>query len=77
MKEIINKDRGPLQLMVRSKNKAVGFTTQILPGKGKGNHIIFIEDEEYTDQINYLKEEKLIVVNDLTRKQYLDRLNSN
>ena len=60
MIEITNRDRGPVQLMVKSRNYVSGFTTQILPGRGKKQNVCLIEDEQWTDQIGLLEELKMV-----------------
>jgi len=60
MIEITNRDRGPVQLIVRSQNKVTGFTTKILPGRGRKKNVCIITDEEWTEQINTLVELKMI-----------------
>lgn len=51
MIEIRNKERGPIQLVVRSKNKPKSFTTQIIPGIGAGKNVVYIDDEKTTDYV--------------------------
>lgn len=52
MIEITNKQPGPIQLVVRSHRRAKGFTTLIVPGRGKGKNVVFIEDEDNTEYVD-------------------------
>ena len=61
MIEIKNKNKFPVQLVVRSKHKPNSFTTLIIPGRGAGQNIYYLQDElttEYFDRVE--KEYKLI-----------------
>ena len=51
MIEIKNKERGPIQLVVRSRLAPRAFTTLIVPGIGAGNNVIYIEDEKTTEYV--------------------------
>lgn len=65
MIEIINKQRGPIQLMLRSKTKANGFDLATLKGFGAGQNRMVISEEEMTPQISRLENLKLITTNTL------------
>jgi hypothetical protein len=60
MIEIKNKQRGPVQLLVRSKTVPRGFTTLIIPGIGKGKNVRMIEDELVTEYIERVEKSGLI-----------------
>lgn len=60
MIEIKNKQRGPLQIMVRSRKAPRAFTTLIIPGIGKGKNVRLIEDELKTEQIDLVEKMGLI-----------------
>ncbi len=60
MIEITNRERGPVQLMVKSGNYVSGFTTKILPGRGKKQNVYVIQDEQWTPQIGLLEDLKMI-----------------
>ena len=51
MIEIKNKQKSPVQLIVRSRTAPRAFTTLIIPGIGKGKNIRLIDDELKTDII--------------------------
>jgi sulfate adenylyltransferase subunit 1 (EFTu-like GTPase family) len=58
--EITNRNRFPVQLIVRSRKKARAFTTLIIPGRGKGHNVIKIEDELKTEYIDRVEQMGLI-----------------
>lgn len=62
MIEILNKQSGPIQLIVRSKRKARSFTTLVLPGRGKGKNRVCIPDEMKTEYIDRAEKQGLISV---------------
>jgi len=51
MIEVKNKERSPIQIVVRSRSKPRAFTTQVVPGIGAGNNVVLIEDERVTEYI--------------------------
>ena len=51
MIKIRNKERSPIQLVVRSNNKPKSFTTQIIPGIGAGKNVVYIDDEKATEYV--------------------------
>jgi len=55
MLEITNTQRCPVQVMVRSTTRTRSFTTLIIPGRGKGNNKVVIEDEAVTDNIKVVE----------------------
>lgn len=60
MIEIKNKQRSPVQLVVRSRKAPRAFTTLIVPGVGKGNNVRLIEDELVTEYIERVEKMGLI-----------------
>ena len=60
MIEIINKQRCPIQLVVRSRKKPRAFTTLIVPGRGKSKNRVVLEDEVRTEYIDRLERMGLI-----------------
>lgn len=60
MIEIKNKQKSPVQIIVRSRTAPRAFTTLIIPGIGKGNNIRLIEDELKTDIIERVEKMGLI-----------------
>ena len=69
MIEIKNKNRFPVQLIVRSKLKPNSFTTLILPGRGAGKGVCYIEDEATTDYVDRLEKDFRLI----TTKNIPDR----
>jgi len=62
MLEITNRQKFPVQLVVRSKKAPRAFTTLNIPGLGKGNNVALIEDERYTEYIDRVENMGLISV---------------
>lgn len=60
MIEITNTQRGPIQVVVRSRRKLRAFTTLVIPGRGSGNNKVIIEDEAATDYIKMVENHGLI-----------------
>lgn len=68
MIEIKNKTRGPIPIIVRSKNGPREFTTLAIPGTGSGKNVIYLEDEKKTEYIERLEDRKLITIRVLPDK---------
>ncbi len=64
MLKITNRQRSPIQLVVRSFSKKTprSFTTKTIPGIGSGHNVIEIEDERYTEYFDRLERWELISV---------------
>lgn len=60
MIEIKNKQKSPVQLVVRSRKAPRAFTTLIIPGVGKGKNVRLIEDEMVTEYIERVEKMGLI-----------------
>jgi len=60
MLEIKNKNRFPVQLIIRSGNAPRSFTVLNIPGVGKGKNIYFLEDERKTEYIDKAEKDGLI-----------------
>jgi len=60
MIEIKNKQKSPVQLIVRSRTAPRAFTTLITQGIGKGKNIRLIDDELKTDIIDRVEKMGLI-----------------
>jgi hypothetical protein len=60
MIEIKNKQKSPVQLVVRSRKAPRAFTTLIVPGIGKGKNVRLIEDELVTEYIERVEKMGLI-----------------
>jgi hypothetical protein len=60
MLEITNKNKFPVQLVVRSRKSPRSFTTKIVPGMGCGKNICEIADEIVTEYIDRAEKDGLI-----------------
>lgn len=60
MIEIKNKQRSPVQIVIRSRTAPRAFTTLNIPGVGSGNNVVCIEDERRTDVIDRVEKMGLI-----------------
>lgn len=60
MIEIKNKQRSPVQILVRSKKAPRAFTTLIIPGIGAGKNVRLIADEMMTDVVERVEKMGLI-----------------
>ncbi len=60
MIEIRNKQKSPVQILVRSRTAPRAFTTLIIPGIGKQHNVRLIEDEQKTDIIERVEKMGLI-----------------
>jgi hypothetical protein len=69
MIEITNTQRGPIQIMVRSKRKLRSFTVLTIPGRGAGNNKKVIEDEAATDNIEQVESHGLISTKHIRNNQ--------
>lgn len=70
MIEIKNKDKGPVQVVVRSKTVPSGFTTLNIPGIGKGQNIRFIEDEMKTEYVDRVEKMGLIATKYIPNQEF-------
>ena len=52
MIEITNKTKAPVQLIIRSRNRAREFTCLNIPGRGAGRNVYSLEDERKTPYID-------------------------
>lgn len=71
MIEIKNKNKFPVQLVVRSKKKPNSFTTLVIPGRGAGKNVYYLQDElttEYVDRAE--KEYKLITTKYIPDREF-------
>ncbi len=60
MIHIENKQRGPVQLVVRSRVHNGGFTTLNIPGVGAGKNFYDLEDELMTEFVTRVEKDGLI-----------------
>ena len=66
MLEITNRQKYPVQLIIRSRRATRSFTTLNIPGVGKGKNIYFLEDERSTDYIDRAEKDVLISTRHIT-----------
>jgi hypothetical protein len=52
MIEITNKQRGPVQLIVKSRTRPRSIAVKNIPGLGSGNNVYYLEDELKTEYID-------------------------
>lgn len=62
MLEITNRQRYPVQLLIRSRRASRSFTTLNLPGVGAGKNIFLLEDERSTTYIDKAANDGLISI---------------
>ena len=67
MIEITNRQKCPVQVLVRSRRSPRSFTTLNIPGVGKGNNIYLLEDERVTDYIERVEKMGLISTRQINR----------
>ena len=60
MIEIRNKQKCPVQIVVKSRRKPRSFTTLNVPGIGSGKNVILLEDERATEYIERVEKLGLI-----------------
>lgn len=60
MLEIKNKNKFPVQLVIRSRKAPRSFTVLNIPGVGSGKNICLLEEERATDYIDRAEKEGLI-----------------
>ena len=68
MLEIKNKQKFPVQLIVRSRKYPRSFTTLNIPGVGCGKNIYLLEDERATEYIDRAERDGLISTRQLPNK---------
>jgi hypothetical protein len=57
MLEIKNKNKFPVQVMIRSRSASRSFTTLIIPGVGAGKNVVLIEDEKSTPYLERVEKQ--------------------
>lgn len=68
MIEIVNKQRGPTQVIIRSKKHLNAFTTLNIPGIGSGHNVVYLADELVTEYVGRAKHAGLISTNYVKNK---------
>jgi len=60
MLEITNRQKSPVQLIIRSKTSPKSFTVLNVPGIGSGKNIFLLKEERSTDYILRAEKDGLI-----------------
>lgn len=68
MLEIVNKQKHPVQLIIRSRRATRSFTTLNLPGIGSGKNVYLLEDERTTEYIDRAVKDGLISIRHTSNK---------
>lgn len=69
MIKIINKNKFPVPVLVKSDTATRAFTTKNIPGIGAGQNFFVIPDEKMTDQIEGLRRQGLITLETRYKQQ--------
>ena len=69
MIEITNRQKFPVQLVVRSRKSTNRFTTLHIPGIGAGKNVYLLEDERATEYITRVKDWGLISLRNVPDNQ--------
>ena len=73
MLEIKNKNRFPVQLIIRSRKAPRSFTVLNIPGIGGGKNIFLLEDERATEYIDRAVSDGLISVRNIPNTNLLNK----
>lgn len=68
MLEIKNKQKYPVQLVIRSRKAPRAFTCLNIPGIGGGKNVYYLEDERVTEYIERAEKEGLISTKQVPNK---------
>jgi hypothetical protein len=55
MLQITNKQKSPIQLIIRSKTRPRSMSVLNIPGLGKGNNVYYLEDELSTEYVERME----------------------
>ena len=69
MIEITNRQKFPVQVVVRSRKSTNSFTTLNIPGIGAGKNVYLLEDERATEYITRVKDWGLISLRNVPDNQ--------
>ena len=69
MIEITNRQKFPVQIVVRSRKSTNSFTTLNIPGVGAGKNVYLLEDERATEYITRVKDWGLISLRNVPDNQ--------
>jgi len=62
MLELKNRNKFPVQLIIKSRRAPRSFTTLNIPGMGSGKNIFFLEEERSTEYIDRAEKDGLISI---------------
>jgi hypothetical protein len=69
MLEITNRQKFPVQLVIKSGKRTRSFTTINIPGVGRGKNVFLTEEEKLTEYILRAEKKGLITIKQInTRK---------
>lgn len=69
MLEIKNKQKFPVQLVIKSRSAPRSFTVLNIPGIGRGKNIYHLEDERTTEYIDRAEKDGLISTRHIPNKR--------
>jgi hypothetical protein len=69
MLEITNKQKFPVQLLIKSRKGTRSFTVLNIPGVGRGKNIYFLEEERATEYIDRAEKDGLISTRIISNKK--------
>lgn len=71
MIEIRNKNKFPVQLVVKARQKPNSFTTLNIPGRGAGKNVYYLQDELTTEYVERCEKEfKLITTKYIPDREF-------
>jgi len=73
MLEIKNRNRFPVQLIIRSRTAPRSFTVLNIPGIGGGKNVFLLEDERATEYIDRAVNDGLISVRNIPNTNLLKK----
>ena len=68
MLEITNKNKFPVQILIRSSFSTRAMSVVNIPGIGKGKNTYLLEDEKITDYIHRAEKNGLISIKKINKK---------
>jgi hypothetical protein len=71
MIEITNKNRFPVQLVIRSKKAPREFTTLNIPGIGDKKNVFHLEDERNTPELERAEEQGLVTTRHIPDRELI------
>lgn len=69
MIEVTNRQRSPVQLIIRSRRHPNAFTTKNVPGVGGGKNVVWIADELTTEYVERLARTGFITTRQVNTEQ--------